>query len=194
MKINRAFYLTDGLVLARNLLGKALVHNTAEGITKGRITEVEAYMGEEDKASHSYKNRKTPRTEIQYGEGGFAYIYMIYGMHNCMNIVANQEGVAQAVLIRALEPVQGIELMEKRRNSKDIRALCSGPGRLCQAMGITKAQYGMDLCGKELYLEDAPALKDEEIEQSKRINIDYSEEARDFLWRFSVKNCPYVSR
>lgn len=194
MKINRAFYLTDGLVLARNLLGKVLVHNTAEGITKGRITEVEAYMGEEDKASHSYKNRKTHRTEIQYGEGGFAYIYMIYGMHNCMNIVANQEGVAQAVLIRALEPVQGIELMEKRRNSKDIRALCSGPGRLCQAMGITKAQYGMDLCGKELYLEDAPALKDEEIEQSKRINIDYSEEARDFLWRFSVKNCPYVSR
>lgn len=194
MKINRAFYLTDGLVLARNLLGKVLVHNTAEGITKGRITEVEAYMGEEDKASHSYKNRMTPRTEIQYGEGGFAYIYMIYGMHNCMNIVANQEGVAQAVLIRALEPVQGIELMEKRRNSKDISALCSGPGRLCQAMGITKAQYGMDLCGKELYLEDAPALKDEEIEQSKRINIDYSEEARDFLWRFSVKNCPYVSR
>lgn len=194
MKIKREFYLTDGLTLSRNLLGKVLVHNTTEGITKGRIVEVEAYMGAQDKAAHSYKNLRSGRTKVQFGPGGFAYIYMIYGMHNCMNVVANVEGTAQAVLIRALEPVQGIELMKERRNNRNIRLLCSGPGRLCQAMGITKAQYGIDLCGEQLYLEDAPELKEEEVELSKRINIDYGEEARDYLWRFTEKGSPYVSR
>lgn len=184
----------DGLSVAKNLLGKVLVHKTKDGITKGRIVEAEAYMGEHDKAAHSYKNLQTKRTQIQFGEGGFAYIYVIYGMHNCMNIVANKAGKAEAILIRALEPTDGIALMEKRRNTTKIKNLCSGPGRLCQAMDITREQYGMDLCGEELYLEDAPPLSEPEIECSKRINVDYAEEAKDYLWRFTIKDNPFLSR
>lgn len=198
MKMKRDFYQRTGLELGKDLLGLILVHETEKGITKGRIVETEAYMGPIDKAAHSYGNRKSIRTQIQYKEGGFAYIYLIYGMHSCMNVVCNIEGIPESVLIRSLEPVEGIELMKERRNTDKILNLCSGPGKLCQAMGITREHYGMDLCGDKLYIEEPELTGDIgnsfEIEQSKRINIDYAEEAKDFEWRFTIKGSKFVSK
>lgn len=194
MKLKRDFYNRDALTVSEELLGKTLVHITEEGITKGKIVEVEAYMGAQDKAAHSYGNLYSERTKIQYGEGGYAYVYLIYGMHICMNIVANKEAIPEAILIRSLEPLEGIELMKKRRKTDNIKLLCNGPGKLSQAMGITKENYGDDLCGETLYLEDGIVIPKSKILKSKRINIDYAEEAKDYLWRFTIKDNPYVSK
>lgn len=193
-KLSREFYNRDVLTVAEEILGKTLVHKTKEGVAKGKIVEVEAYNGLCDKAAHSYQNLRTERTKIQYGQGGYAYVYLIYGMHICMNIVINRKDLPEVLLLRALEPVEGIDLMKKRRGTDNLKNLCSGPGKLSQAMGITRENYGEDLCGDSFYLEDAPVLASEEIRRTKRINIDYAEEAADFLWRFSVKGNPYVSR
>lgn len=193
MKLLRDFYLTDGITLARNLIGKVLVHESPEGVTKGIIVETEAYMGEIDDAAHSYKGNKNGRTNIQYGEGGFAYIYLIYGMHYCMNIVANRQNKPEAVLIRALEPIEGLDIMMKRRKMDKLHNLCNGPGKLCQAMEIHKSHYGMDLCGNALYLEDLEEMNNTEVIASKRINIDYAEKSKDNLWRFTKKNSKFVS-
>lgn len=191
MKLNRDFYLRSGLEVARDLIGKQLVHNSADGTTKGIIVEVEAYMGAGDAAAHSYKGR-TARTAIQFGIGGHAYIYTIYGMHTCMNVVANLPGRPEAVLIRALEPTDGTQLMQKRRQKQSLRELCNGPGKLCQAMGITKAHYGADLCGDELYIESV----DDElpgIAATRRINVDYAGAAADYPWRFVLRGSRFVS-
>lgn len=193
MKLDRNFYTCGVLEASEKLLGKILVHRTEEGITKGRIVELEAYDGATDKAAHSYPSLCTERTKIQFGEGGYAYIYFIYGMYYCMNIVTGCSNQPESVLLRALEPVEGIELMKKRRSTDKLRNLCSGPGKLCQAMGITKAHYGMDLCGDVLYLEDAEPVASENVLRTKRINVDYAEEAKDFLWRYTIKDNPYVS-
>ncbi|MDF2609520.1 MAG: 3-methyladenine glycosylase [Lachnospiraceae bacterium] len=151
-------------------------------------------MGPLDAAAHSYKNIKTGRTQVQYGEGGYAYIYLIYGMHHCMNIVTNKINIPEAVLIRALEPVEGMDLMELRRGIKKKQQLCNGPGKLCAAMGIDKRNYGMDLCGEQLYLEKPLTYEPVNVVASKRINIDYSGEAKDYLWRFAIENNSYVSK
>ena len=176
MKLDRNFYIRDGLSVARDLIGKQLVHCTSKGITKGIIVEAEAYIGPEDAASHAYKSLRTDRTQIQYGIGGHAYIYTIYGLHTCMNVVANQKDFPEVVLIRALQPTVGIELMQNRRQKQSVRELCNGPGKLSQAMGITKNCYGLDLCGNELYIETVAgsALS---VSTTKRINIDYAGEA-----------------
>lgn len=192
MKIKRDFYTRETLDVAKELLGSIIVHKTPEGITKGRIVEVEAYLGPKDAAAHSYK-KNSSRTEIQYGEGGYAYIYLIYGMYYCMNIVTNKINISEAILIRALEPVEGIELMKQRRKTDKLYNLCSGPGKLCMAMGIDKNNYGMDLCGEQLYLESSKTNKDFIIEASKRINIDYSGEAKDYLWRYTIKDNKFLS-
>ncbi|MBP3459722.1 MAG: DNA-3-methyladenine glycosylase [Lachnospiraceae bacterium] len=194
MKLNRSFYTEDVLKVAEKLLGKILVHESPEGITKGKIVEVEAYNGLTDKAAHSYPNLCTERTRIQFQEGGYAYIYFIYGMHTCMNIVTGKPDEPQAVLLRALEPVDGIDLMKQRRKTDKIANLCNGPGKLCQAMGITREHYGQDLCAGPLYLEDAAPIPKENILQTKRINIDYAQEAKDFLWRYTIKDNPFVSK
>ena len=194
MKIDRQFYQGTAIEVAKNILGLSLVHKTKEGITKGKIVEVEAYMGPVDKAAHSYSNVKTNRTRIQYREGGYAYIYLIYGMHYCMNVVCNQIEIPEVVLIRALEPIEGIEIMKKRRNTDKLLNLCSGPGKLCAAMGIGKEQYGTDLCGDELYIEEPDNFsKNFEIDVSKRINIDYADEAKDFEWRYTIKDNKFIS-
>lgn len=193
IKVKRGFYQRNALEVAPELLGLILVHKSSEGITKGKIVEVEAYLGTIDAAAHSYKNIRSPRTTIQYGVGGYAYIYLIYGMHYCMNIVTNKVNVPEVVLIRALEPVDGIELMKQRRGSDKIKNLCSGPGKLCQAMGINKSHYGMDLCKGTLYLETPKIHERLEIETSKRINIDYAGEAKDYLWRYTIKDNPFIS-
>ena len=194
MKLEREFYNRDTLTVARELVGKIFVHDSPEGKVKARITEVEAYIGPEDKAAHSYGNRPSARTKIQYGEGGYVYTFLIYGMYVCMNVVTNLADKPEVVLFRSLEPLEGLELMKQRRKTEKVRNLCSGPGKLCQAMGITREHYGADLCGDELYIEDAPELSEEEICADKRINIDYAEEAKDYPWRFTIKDSPWLSK
>lgn len=193
MKLTKSFYIKPVLELAPLLLGKVLVHNTPEGTTKGRIVEVEAYDGTCDKGCHAYPCKKTPRTEVLFEEGGAAYVYLIYGMYCCLNVVADRKDVPCAVLIRALEPLAGQDLMAKRRKLSSPKSWCSGPGKLCLAMGISRDHNRMDLCGDELFLEDDGMIPDT-ILASKRINIDYAEEAADFLWRFSIKDHPFVSK
>lgn len=192
MKLDRAFYLRSGLDVARELIGKQLVHRSAEGTTKGIIVETEAYLGHIDAAAHSYKAARTGRTAIQYGDGGYAYTYTIYGLHTCMNIVANRAECPEAVLIRALQPTEGIALMCRRRQQSSIRALCNGPGRLTQAMGITMRHYGMDLCGEELFVETSEDAAPQ-VFATARINVDYAGEAAHYPWRFVLRGSKYIS-
>ena len=194
MKLTREFYERDTLLVAKELLGKYLTHRTAEGTTAGRIVEVEAYMGPEDAAAHSYKGLNSTRTKVMFGPGGIAYIYLIYGMYYCFNIVTGTVGKPEAVLIRALEPVEGIELMKERRKTGKLENLCSGPGKLCMAMGITKENYGMDLSGETLYLSQSGKIAEEDIAATPRINIDYAGEAKDYPWRFILKGSKFVSK
>lgn len=185
-------YLADGITLAKRLLGCALFHRTEEGLAGGIIVETEAYMGLADDAAHSYRGRPDGRVNVQYGPGGFAYIYLIYGMHSCMNVTANREGVPEAVLIRALRPAAGLSLMERRRpKAKNERQLCSGPGRLCQALGITRAQYGLSLRGEELWIADRETVPP--ITAARRIGVDYAVRCRDMPWRFVIGDDPFVS-
>lgn len=192
--LSREFYLRDVNLVAPELLGKLLVHRSKEGVTAGMIVEVETYSGSCDKGSHAYQNKRTPRTEIQFGPGGFAYVYAIYGMHWCFNVVTGTENQPDVVFIRALEPVDGIELMQRRRGIENRLELCSGPGKLCKAMGITKEEYGLDLCGTELFLTPCAQIDQSRIMVSPRINIDYAEECKDYLWRYYIKDDPYVSK
>ena len=191
MKCCREFYLKSGLEVARDLIGKKLVHNSAEGLTSGIIVETEAYMGAIDAAAHSYKGL-TDRTKIQFGVGGYAYVYLIYGMYTCMNVVVNVENIPECVLIRALQPIEGIELMKIRRKKNNLRDLCSGPGKLTQAMGITKNHYGIDLCGEEIFIEEVENFTPD-ITATKRINIDYAGDAANYLWRFILTDNKFLS-
>lgn len=192
--LGREFYLRPAGQVAPELLGKLLVHETAEGIAAGMIVETEAYIGPDDDGAHSFGGRRTERTRIQYGEGGFAYVFGIYGMHWCFNAVTNRENKPEVVLIRALEPVQGIGLMKKRRGTDKPESLCSGPGKLCAALGISKAQYGLDLCAGPLYISEYRDIPAEEILLSPRVNIDYAETCRDKLWRYYIKDNCCVSK
>lgn len=196
-KINplaRDFYLRDANTVAPELLGKLLVHRSASGITSGMIVEAESYVGPFDKGSHACFNKRTERTEIQFGLGGYAYIYTIYGLHSCFNVVTNTTEKPEVVLVRALEPVDGQDLMRQRRNTDHGIDLCNGPGKLCQAMGITKELYGYDLCGDKLYLMPFRHIEKKQIMVSPRINIDYADECRDYLWRYFIQDNPYVSK
>ncbi len=201
MKLERSFYERNTLTVAKELLSCVLVHVTPEGTTKGRIVETEAYMGPEDKGAHSYGGRHTPRMDPLYKTGGFAYIYQLHGYNYCINVVTRKEGIPQAVLIRAVEPLEGLELMARRRK-KDIsvgkisklKILTNGPSKLCQAMGIDISLNGIDLCGDEIFIEPPTGLKSgEEIVAAPRIHIDYAEEYRDKLWRFLLRGNRFVS-
>ena len=192
MRLQRSFFEGSTLDIARALLGKTLVHETSEGITSGMIVETEAYLGEIDDASHSYKG-KTDRVRVMYDEKGHAYIYLIYGMYYCFNITSGPKGLPEAILIRSLEPLSGIELMKERRKTDKMHNLCSGPGKLCMALGLGKEQYGEDLCGGgALYLEHGDRAV--EVAESKRINIDYALNSRDKLWRFTVKGNNFATK
>ena len=190
----REFFLRPAEELAPALLGKLLVHETPEGTAAGMIVETEAYSGPEDDGAHSYGGRLTERTRVQYGPGGYAYVFGIYGMHWCFNAVAAPAGRPEVVLVRALEPVRGLELMRRRRGRDPAELLCSGPGRLCQALGIGKAQYGLDLCAPPLYIEAYQELPPERIAVSPRVNIDYAEKSRDWPCRYFIAGSRYVSR
>lgn len=196
MILQRQFYQQDILTVSKSLLGKILIHKTEEGTTAGKIVETEAYSGPEDKAAHSSGGRRTQRNEIMYGQKGHAYVYLIYGMYNCINITSGSvEGKPEAVLIRALEPVEGMELMAKRRGCPEKPVnLTNGPGRLCIAMGISRVQNLLDLTASPLYIEDAPVVTAEDVVAAKRVGVDYAGEWKDLLWRFYVKNNRFVSK
>lgn len=192
MIIPRSFYERDTLTVARELIGQKLVREAEGGITSAIIVETEAYLGPIDDAAHSYKG-KSERVKVQYGIKGLAYVYLIYGMYWCFNITSGAPGVPEVVLIRALEPVNGIELMESRRRTNKSLNLCSGPGKLCMAMDIGKMNYGEDLTERGgLWLEYGD--KSYDVASSPRIGIDYAVECRDMPWRFYAVNCKFVSQ
>ena len=192
--MNHSFFRKDTVALARKLLGTLLVHCTSAGVAAGMIVEAEAYVGAIDKACHAYKNR-SERTEIMYHDGGYAYVYLIYGMHYCFNVVTGPAGEGNAVLIRALEPVIGLDLMCRRRKTKQLHNLCNGPGKVCQALAITKEEYGLDLCDptSPLHLVRFRHIPDNHIASSPRINVAYAEEAAAWPWRFCIRDNMYVS-
>ena len=201
-KIPREFYLrSDTLKIARDLIGKLLVVPDESGTrVSGMIVETEAYLGEIDKAAHSFNNRRTARNEITYAAGGHAYVFFIYGMYFQFNVVCGAKDSPHVVLIRGVEPVEGVEIMRDRRLQKNPRAampdknLTSGPGKLCIAMNINRRLNGEDLLGNNVWLEDYRTFAPEEIKIGKRIGIDYAEEFADMPWRFWLKNNVYVSK
>lgn len=180
----------DTLSISRNLLGKYIFTNLhGEGLTGGIITETEAYMAPQDKASHAYNNRKTRRTEIMYHSGGVSYIYLCYGLHHLFNIVTHKEDIPHAILIRAFEPLVGIDIMLKRCNRQDIKPnWTAGPALLTKALGITLKENGLLLIGEEIWLEDRGiVVKDDKVKITPRIGIDYAEEYADKPWRFVMR-------
>lgn len=196
MKLTREFYLGEDTVkIARDLLGKLLVVPTENNETvSGLIVETEAYLGAIDKACHSYKNRRTKRTETMFKIGGTAYVSLIYGIYFQFNVVVGEIDSPHAVLIRAVEPVKGIEIMHRRRGAMKDTNLTSGPGKLCIAFGIDASFNGADLLGEKIYLEDFQSFEDSEVSGGKRIGIDYAEEFAEKSWRFWVKDNQFVSR
>lgn len=198
-RLSREFYIGDTVEIARELLGKYLVRRLSDGrLLAGRITETEAYVGRCDKACHAYNYRLTDRTATMFGPPGHAYIYLIYGMYHCLNFVTEPEGEPSAVLLRAIEPVSGIdEIRRARFGDKPMtpyrtKNFMNGPGKVCQGLQLTRAENELDLTGDTLFLCDSPAdlglpcqsPSPKRICAGKRIGIDYAEEARDFLWRF----------
>lgn len=218
-RLSREFFTRDGITLARELLGKVLVHETSIGTVRGIITETESYMGENDKGSHTYGGKRTDRTEPMYHIGGTSYVYLIYGMYSCMNIAAMVQDIPQAVLIRSVVPAdeESRQRMEQLRSKKAVmrsqknkqrkdksamenvseekavpasirRHLADGPGKLCIAMEITKADNDIDMVTSEsFYVTEGISVSEEQIQVGKRIGIDYAEEAADFLWRFFIE-------
>ncbi|MGM9662104.1 MAG: DNA-3-methyladenine glycosylase [Oscillospiraceae bacterium] len=201
-RLSRDFYLGDTVQAARDLLGCCLARRLEGELLLCRITETEAYVGRMDKACHAYGYRRTPRTEVMFGEGGHAYIYFTYGMHHCLNFVTEPAGEPSAVLIRGLAPLQGAETMARLRFGKPLAELTgyqrknflNGPGKVCQALALTREQNGLDLLGDTLFVVDspadfglpAPAAAPAEVHTGKRVGIDYAEEAVDFPWRFWI--------
>lgn len=198
-RLSLEFYMGDTVETARALLGKYLVRRLPDGsVLAGRLTETEAYVGRCDKACHAYNYRRTSRTEILFGPPGHAYIYLIYGMYHCMNVVTEPEGEPAAVLLRAMEPIAGIETIRTLRfGDKPLapyrrRNFMNGPGKICKGLSLTTAENGLDLTGDVLYLCDDPAdfgaqprsTPRERICSGPRIGIDYAQEAQEFPWRF----------
>lgn len=190
-------YQEQASVVAPKLLGQYLIHRTAETTYIGRIVETEAYGGSyrrmADDGAHSFRGL-TKRTEPMFCAGGVSYVYLIYGMYHCVNIVTGPEGSGQAVLIRAVEPVAGIEHMLENRRMQAVKpAVSNGPGKLCRAMDITLAQNRLDLCGSELYIARPAEQPRFAVVRTTRINIDYAVKGKQFPWRFYIKDNPYVS-
>ena len=196
MKLPREFYTRpDVLEIARDLLGKKLVVPSRNGSrVAGLIVETEAYRGPQDRASHAYNGRRTRRTETMYGVGGTAYVYFVYGMYNQFNVVTNVTDIPHAVLVRAVEPVEGLDIVRRRRTGRSEYELTSGPGRLCLAMGIDRRLDNADLLGNRVWIEDGISISPRQIARGPRVGIDYAEEWVTKPWRFWVRDNPFVSR
>ena len=191
----RDFYLHDTVTVARALLGCTLWRRRGKELLSARIVETEAYLGANDMASHARRGLRSTRNESMYLEGGHAYVYFTYGMHWCMNVVTGEADIAEAVLLRAAEPVRGIESMRKRRpKAKRDRDLTNGPGKLCAAMSIDENLDGAPLDGDLLWLEDGERVPEEGIAVSPRVGVDYAGEAAWWPLRFYVRGNEYVSR
>jgi DNA-3-methyladenine glycosylase len=201
-RLQREFFKIDSVELAQKLLGKIIVRKIDGEIIKSRIVETEAYKAPEDKASHAYNNRKTERTKYFWNEGGCLYVYLIYGINICFNIVSNTSDKPEAVLIRAVEPIDGLDKIKKLRKDESgsdklakLVNLTNGPGKAGQALNISLAMNSLDLCeSEEMFLIEDENDKKFVIERSTRINIDYAEEYKFKPWRFYIKENPYVSK
>ena len=195
-KLPRQFYTrSDTLEIAKDLLGKVLVVPTKTGErVSGIIVETEAYLGAEDKAAHSYNNRRTKRTETMFAVGGTVYIFFIYGMYFQFNIVVGEIDTPHAILVRAVEPSENIEMMRERRGKMADKNLTSGPGKLCIALDIDRRFNNADLTKNEIWLEEGEKFSTENIACGKRIGIDYAEEYAEKPWRFWVKDNLFVSK
>jgi len=196
-KLPRTFYTRPTLSVAKSLLGKTLVRKIGRTTLSGKIIEVEAYLGKGDPASHAFRG-KTKRNEVMFGEGGHLYVYFTYGMHFCANVVTGKEGVGEAVLIRAIEPLKGIGVMKRNRGFADVRhlqgvrrlTLTNGPAKLCEALGIKREDNGTDLCGGKIFIVQG-AKPRAVIGTSTRIGISRGKEKK---WRFYLKGNEWVSR
>lgn len=201
--MEKSFFMKNGIDLAKSILGKYLIREYENKIIVTKIVETEAYMGINDKGAHVYGDRRTERTKPLYLEGGHIYVYLIYGMYHCLNLSANAENIPECVLIRGVEPIISLDDMAINRYNKlydelskyQIKNISNGPGKLCKALKIDKSLNCKSIMGKELYISDFYYNNKGEkvfgcdvtnIQTSKRINIDYAEEAKDFLWRFYI--------
>lgn len=193
-RLRRDFYKQSTLTVARELLGQRLVRVLDDQRISGLIVEVEAYIGEDDAACHAARGR-TPRNEVMYGPPGHAYVYFIYGMHHCLNVVTEEKGFPAAVLIRALEPLEGLEIMRRHRPGRPDGELTNGPAKLCQALAIGRGFNGVDLCTSEsLFIKEGRTVAQEEIEASPRIGIKADKVAVSVPWRFYLRGNDFVSR
>jgi DNA-3-methyladenine glycosylase len=195
-RLSREFFTrADTLRVARDLLGKLLVVPTGDGQrVSGMIVETEAYLGELDKAAHSFGGRRTARNEITYAEGGHVYVFFVYGMYHQLNLVTGVVDHPHVVLIRAVEPVEGIDIMRKRRGLMADRNLTSGPGKLCIALAITRELNGESLMGERIWVEEHRRFRKNDIANGPRVGIDYAEEFVEMPWRFWVNGNPFVSK
>lgn len=207
--MDKKYFKKDGLELAKSILGKYLIRNYDGKTIVTKIVETESYMGINDKGAHVYGDKRSERTKPLYLEGGRIYVYLIYGMYYCLNISANKENVPECVLIRAVEPIKGIEEIAFNRFKKEYsdlttyqrKNISNGPGKLCMALKIDKNLNAKSILENELYISDFYYEEDKkvysndkiDIQTSKRINIDYAQEAKDYLWRFFIKDNKYVS-
>jgi len=197
LKLTLDFYRSKEVVaIARNLLGKYLFTNTNGEISGGFIVETEAYNGIIDKASHAYGNRQTNRTKTMYAAGGVAYVYLCYGIHEMLNVVTSEEGEPHAVLIRAIQPTEGLDLMLERRNFLNLKNnLTAGPGSVAKALGVNRSINGLSFLGDEIWIEDRGLnFTDEEIAAVPRVGVAYAKEDALLPYRFYVKGNPFVSK
>ena len=197
-RLTKSFYLQEDVVqISKDLLGKVLVTNFNGQLTAGKIVETEAYRAPDDKACHAYQNLHTERTSIMFKEGGVAYIYLCYGIHHLFNVVTAKKGMAQAVLVRAIEPLDNIPLMLERSNKNKInRQLTGGPGVMSKALGITKQWTGASLLASDspIWIEDRGfIIKEDNIIASPRVGVDYAEECALWNWRFRIRDSKFTS-
>jgi len=193
-RLSRIFYERDPLVVSMDLVGKLMVRKTEEGEIVGKIVETEAYIGPHDKASHAYDNRKTRRTIVQFGERGVAYVFTVYGNYHCFCVVVGPKYVPAVTLVRAVEPIKGIELMRRNRGlgeNAQVNKVTNGPSRTCKAFNITSKHNGSNLLDGNFFLCEGKQVF--EIGQSPRIGIDYAEEYKDVPWRFFEKGSEFLS-
>ena len=195
-KLPGAFYLREDVIkISKELLGKLLITNFNGLLTSGRIVETEAYKGITDRASHAYGSRRTKRTEVMYGAGGIAYVYLCYGIHYMFNVVTNDHGIPHAILIRGIEPVEGKNIMmERMHNTIFNKIIGKGPGNVAKALGIQNAHTGYSLTGDEIFIaDDGYVLQQSQVIASPRIGVHYAGEDAKLLYRFFIKDNPFVS-
>lgn len=196
-KLSKDFYRQQDVVsVARHLLGKHIYSLVDGQLTGGIIVETEAYRGPDDRGSHAYNGKRTARNEMMYNAGGLVYMYICYGIHDMLNIVTGEEGISHAALIRAIQPIEGIDIMRHRRAlfDKDLR-LCQGPGSLAKSLGLSKIHNGVDLQGNVIWLTDEKhTYTDEQVVCSARVGMNFDGLYKAIPWRFYVKGNQYVSR